>query len=134
MSLSGGYDKITTGNGNDYISVTGVGNWIDAGSSTTFNEIVGGSGGDTFVIDPGQGYDKIYGFSLKNGDALDIAKFDVSGGWDGKSSDLAHWFATVVSGGNTMLESRSKSGHLSVVAELMGVAAPLTSLEHSLIG
>ena len=134
VCLSGGYDIVTTGCGNDIISVTGRGNWIDAGSSTTFNEIHGGCGGDTFVIDPGQGYDKIYGFSLRNGDVLDLAKFDAPGGWDGKMNDLTHWFATVVSGGDTVLESRSKSGHLSLVAELMGVSAPLSSLARSVTG
>ena len=134
VCLTGGHDSVTTGSGNDYISVTGYGNRIDAGNATTFNEIHGGSGGDTFIIDPGHGYDKIYGFSLKNGDELNIAKFDVAGAWDGKMADLAHWFTTVASAGNTVLESRSHSGHLSVVAELMGVSAPLASLAHSLIG
>ena len=134
VSLSGGNDAIATGSGNDDISVTGYGNWIDAGGASSFNEIHGGSGLDTFVLGgPGQGYDKIFGFSLSNGDALDLERYVTPGGWDGKMSDFSHWFYTVVSNGNTMLEYQPANGQASPIAELMGVSASLKSIEHATV-
>ena len=66
---------MTTGTENDYVSVTGYDNRIDAGSSTTFNEIHGVSGGDVFVLDPGLGYDKIFGDRQRPREAHRISAF-----------------------------------------------------------
>ena len=64
MTLTGaGYNAITTGIGNDVITLSGVGNWVDAGAAVTFNTIYGGAGQDTFVLAaPGSGFDKILQF------------------------------------------------------------------------
>ncbi|SDT61074.1 hypothetical protein [Bradyrhizobium canariense] len=137
VSLTGaGCNTVTTGSGNDVISLSGIGNWVDAGAATTFNTIFGGAGKDTFVLAPsGSGMDKIYNFSLFDGDQLDLQNALSGTHWDGKVGDLSHFLTTEVVGGNTFLECTTASGGTATVAELMGTHYSLAMLEahHSLL-
>jgi hypothetical protein len=131
VNLTGeGFNTVKTGSGNDVISLSGTGNWVDAGAADTFNTIFGGAGHDTFVLAPtGSGIDKIYNFDLRNGDRLDLQN-DLSGThWDGRVGDLSHVLTTEIVGGNTLLECATPSGGTETVAELMGTHYSLAMLE-----
>lgn len=131
VNLTGaGCNTVTTGSGNDVISLSGTGNWVDAGAADTFNTIFGGAGKDTFVLAPfGSGMDKIFNFDLFNGDQLDLQN-DLSGThWDGKIGDLDHFLTTEIVGGNTFLECATPSGATATVAELMDAHCSLAMLE-----
>jgi hypothetical protein len=137
VNLTGeGFNTVKTGSGDDVISLSGIGNWVDAGAADTFNTIFGGAGKDTFVLAPtGSGFDKIYNFDLHNGDRLDLQN-DLSGThWDGRIGDLSHFVTTETVGGNTLLECATASGGTETVAELMGTHYSLAMLEahHSLL-
>jgi hypothetical protein len=131
VSLAGaGCNTVTTGSGNDVISLSGFGNWVDAGAADTFNTIFGGAGKDTFVLAPvGSGFDKIYNFDLTNGDQLDL-QHELSG-----PGNLSHLFTTETLGGNTLLQYTNASGGATTVAELMDTHYSLAMLEahHSLL-
>jgi hypothetical protein len=131
VSLTGaGCNSVTTGSGNDVISLSGFGNWVDAGAADTFNTIFGGAGKDTFVLaSAGSGFDKIYNFDLTNGDQLDLHN-ELSG-----PGNLSHLLTTEIVGGNTLLQYTSASGATTTVAELMDTHYSLAMLEahHSLL-
>ncbi len=137
VSLTGtGCNAVQTGSGNDVIFLSGLGNWVDAGSAVTFNTIYGGAGRDTFVLAPsGSGFDRIYDFSLFSGDQLDLREVLSGTHWDGRASDISHYLTTETVGGNTLLECATASGGTATVAELMGTHYSLAILEahHSLI-
>jgi hypothetical protein len=128
--IGAGYNTVTTGSGNDFISLSGFDNWVYAGAAETFNTIVGGAGKDTFMLAAaGTGMDKIFDFSLSNGDQLDLQNVLSSAHWDGKISDLGHLLSTETVGGNTLLECTTASGGTATVAELMGTNYSLHMLE-----
>jgi hypothetical protein len=125
-----GSNSVTTGSGNDFISLSGYDNFVYAGAAETFNTIIGGAGKDTFVLSAaGTGMDKIFDFSLSNGDQLDLQNVLSSAHWDGKVSDLDHLLSTQTVGGNTLLECSTRSGGTATVAELMGTNYSLHTLE-----
>ena len=134
VNLTGSNNTVKTGAGNDVINVTGSGDLIDAGTATTFNLIHASQGGDTFMLDPGAGYDKIFGFTLSNHDTLNLSEFATAGGWDGKLWDLSQYFVTIYSGGDTFLDAKLSNGGLDVVADLVGVHASLALISHAIVG
>ncbi|WP_300258260.1 type I secretion C-terminal target domain-containing protein [Bradyrhizobium sp.] len=137
VSLTGaGCNVVTTGSGDDLICLSGFDNWVNAGGATTFNTIFGGAGQDTFAFAPaGSGMDKIFDFSLCNGDRLDLRDVLAATHWDGSFRDLGHVLSTETVGGNTLLQCTTLSGDTATVAELMGTSCTLAMLEahHSLI-
>jgi hypothetical protein len=135
VNLKGeGFNSVTTGSGNDLVSLSGIGNWVDAGAASTFNTIFGGAGKDTFVLAQ-SGMDKIFNFSLFNGDQVDLKNVLSDTHWDGQACDLSHVLTTQIVGGNTLLECTTVSGGTTTVAELMDTHCTLTMLEasHSLL-
>lgn len=137
VNLTGaGCNTVTTGSGNDVISLSGADNWVDAGAATTFNTIFGGAGKDTFVLAPsGSGFDKIYNFSLFDGDQLDLQNELSSTRCYGNVGDVSHFLTAEIVGGNTFLEWATPSGGTATIAELMGTNYSLAMLEahHSLL-
>ena len=132
VNLTGeGGNAVKTGSGNDVISLSGVGNWVDAGAADTFNTIFGGAGKDTFVLAPsGSGLDKIYGFNLSNGDQLDLRNVLSDTHWDGKLCDVSHFLTTEIVSGGTLLECATvPGGPTTEIAELMGTHYSLAMLE-----
>ena len=129
VNLTGdGWNIVTTGSGNDVISLSGIGNWVDAGAG--LNTIFDGAGKDTFVLAAsGSGIDKIYNFNLHNGDQLDLQNALSGTHWDGKIGDVNHFLSTEIVGGNTFLECATASGGTATVAELMGTHYSLAMLE-----
>jgi hypothetical protein len=147
VTLTGaGYNAVTTGSGNDLITLSGVGNWVNAGAAATFNTIYGGAGQDTFVLAaPGSGFDKIFYFTARNGDQLDLRDVLAAVHWDGKLADLGLLITTKTVENYTLLETTaaaaiqegippSKAAPV-VIAELVGVNYSLSMLEahHSLL-
>jgi len=131
VNLTGnGFNFVTTGSGNDIISLSGIDNWVDAGAAITFNTIFGGAGKDTFELaSAGSGMDKIYNFNLSNGDKLDLQNVLAGTHWDGQVGDLSHFLTTKMVGGNTLLECTTASGSTTTVAELMDTHFSLAVLE-----
>src|SRR6201987_1353676 len=129
-----GFNTVTTGSGNDVVSLSGTGNWVDAGAATTFNTIFGGAGKDTFVLEL-SGMDKIFNFNLFNGDKVDLQNVLSGTHWDGHAGDLNHFLTTEIVGANTLLECTTASGCITTVAELMDTRDTLAALEahHSLV-
>ncbi len=107
---------------------------MDAGAATTFNTIFGGAGLDTFVLAK-SGMDKIFNFSLSNGDHVDLKNVLSDMHWDGQACDLGHVLNTQIAGANTLLECTTASGSTTPIAELMDTHCTLTMLEasHSLL-
>ncbi len=136
VMLSGsGCNVIETGAGDDVIRLSGTDNWVDAGAAPSMNIIYGGAGDDTFVTTlPGQGYDRIYNFTLDNGDQLELSKALCAAGWNGRIADLGCSLQATTDAGNTWITVAGACAG-APVAELMGVQASLQQLlaHHSLV-
>ncbi len=66
-------DVLNLGNGTNTVLLGGSGNTVNDGTGT--DDIVAGRGGaDTFVINAGGGTQAIVGFSLTNGDTIDLSQ------------------------------------------------------------
>jgi hypothetical protein len=135
VTLTGdGFNFVTTGSGNDVISLSGIGNCVNAGAAETFNTIFGGAGQDTFVL-ASAGMDKIFNFSMLNDDRLDLQSELAATHWNGNVGDLSHFLTTETVGGNTLLQCATAAGGTTTVAELMDTRCTLAMLEahHSLV-
>jgi Ca2+-binding RTX toxin-like protein len=79
-------DTINLGAGSNLVFLGGSGNTVNDGSGT--DTIVGArAGSDTFVANAAGGTDTIYGFSLTNGDVLDLSQVLAGAG---VASDLSN--------------------------------------------
>ncbi len=148
INLSGGYNSVTTGAGTSTITMgttgqseahTGAGgstifagawnNVLDAGAGVNF--LHGGAGNDTFVLNgAGQGMDNIYGFSLTNGDKLDLIRTlsSVSSAVD--VTNVRNYITSSVSNGDTVLyvDPTGGNGSAAAFATLVGTTATVANL------
>jgi hypothetical protein len=127
-----GAAMVITGSGNDTIDLGGYGNVVDAGGGMNF--IRGGIGDDSFVLSS-PGFDEISGFSLTNGDLLNVGQPLVAAGWSGNTATLSHYLSVTSSGANSTV-SIVPGGHGTAVAiaQLDGVRGlTLATLESHLV-
>ncbi|HJS85655.1 MAG TPA: glycoside hydrolase family 5 protein [Acetobacteraceae bacterium] len=128
-----GHNAITTGASNDKISFGGTGNTINAGAGT--NILTDSGTGNTLVLPAAsQGYDRIYGPVLQNGDTFDLRPALAATGWDGTAGSLSNWLSVQNRYGNTAVYLKPKAGGPSyAVAALEGTTASLAQvLQHSI--
>ena len=88
VTVSGVGNQVTTGSGTNRVFLGGSGNTVYDGSGT---DTVSGShvGGDTFVANAAGGTDAIAGFTLTNGDKLDLSRLLAGTGALADGSNLA---------------------------------------------
>ncbi len=88
------------------------------------NFIGGGIGNDTFYLPTaGTGVDTITGFSLSNGDVLNLAAALAAAGWNNSTSTLANDLKVSESGGNAIIAIAPGSGAGVEIAQLNGVGS-----------
>ncbi len=124
-----GYNTITTGAGNDTISVAGTGNVIDAGAGTnTIND--SGSGNTIVMPGAGAGMDQIYGYVARNGDRFDFSAALHATAWNGAPATVGQFLHVSTSGNDAIISiSTAANGPAARVADLHGSGAvSLTTL------
>lgn len=106
VSGTQGMAFISTGAGNDRIHIGGGYNVVNAGAGT--NSISGGTGHNIFVLpEAGNGLDKISGFTLTNGDLLDLQPSLAATSWTGDLATLNRYLLVTTSKGHTTLSIAS---------------------------
>ena len=81
-----------------------------------------------------QGYDRIYGSVLQNGDTFDLRPALAATGWDGTSASLPNWLSVQTRNGNTAIYLKATAhGATHAIGALEGTTASLAQLlQHSL--
>jgi hypothetical protein len=96
------------------------------------NFLYGGGGNEMFVLPTaGTGADYINGFSLSNGDVLNLANALAAAGWNNNTATLGNYLQVSESAGNAIITIVPGGGGAGVmVAELAGVGTlTLSSLQ-----
>ena len=133
IRASQGNNVINTGSGNDKITFAGTGNTVNAGAGT--NVLTDNGTGNTIVLPTAsQGYDRIYGSVLQNGDTFDLRPALAATGWDGTSASLPNWLSVQTRNGNTAIYLKATArGATHAIGALEGTTASLAQLlQHSL--
>jgi len=115
-----GYSIITTGAGDDTISIGGTGNVVNAGAGQ--NSITDGGSGNTIVVpSAGSGFDAVFGPVLQNGDTLDFRNALNATGWDGSAASLAEFLHISTLGSDALIGiSEQSRGSVTGVLDLHG--------------
>ncbi|WP_406857114.1 type I secretion C-terminal target domain-containing protein [Alsobacter sp. KACC 23698] len=129
--LGSGGNWIVTGSGDDVVRLSGSGNVVNPGGALTYNAIYGARGADTYVIDAGAGYDRIYDFSAGRRDVLDLRPALAATEWTGRPRDLTQVLSVVTKSGDTIISAAiGPDGQVVEVAQLVGVRLSLSDLAH----
>lgn len=130
-----GYNAITTGAGNDTISIAGAGNIVNAGAGTnTIND----SGSGTTIVMPGAGagMDQLYGYVMQSGARFDFTASLKATAWTGTSSTVGQFLHVVTSGNDAIISiSPIANWAATTVADFhdSGAVSLTTLLAHSII-
>jgi len=96
--------------------------------------LIGGPDGDLHVLEaPGAGVDRIQGFAMLEGDALDLRAALAAAGFDAAVHALGDFVRVTASGADTLVAIRPPgggAGTFQTVARLQGVTATLDDLRY----
>jgi len=113
-----GYNTISTGMGNDTISIAGTGNVVNAGAGT--NTINDSGGGNTIVMPAARsGIDQIHGYVVQNGDRFDFTAALRNTDWNGFRSSVGQFLHIAKAGNDAIISiSATANGAATKIADL----------------
>jgi len=97
-----GYNSITTGAGNDTISIGGTGNRVNTGSGKdTIND--SGTGNTIVLPQAGTGMVNVYGYAFQNGDTFDLKSALAATAWNGSIPTIGQFLHISKSGNDAVV-------------------------------